>query len=115
MRVVRYTGLVLFALVAVVLLAIPTMTSAMAATAFMLGGIGAGVLPDFGVMSSVLKGAYTGLDNLTPSEWAPARQPPSLWQRENVVWPAKADSLGQSVAEGAATLLQEIKTTPGPK
>jgi hypothetical protein len=105
MRVaIRNAGVVFSAIVAAALLALTTVTSALADTALMLGGIGATVLPDM-VMRQVLNGEYAN-DS-----------------RVNVVWPGEARpytgsddlTLGQSVAEGTETLYQKILTTPGPK
>ena len=101
MRVaIRSTAVVLTAFFAAVVLAITTaVTSAMAATALMVGGIAAGTLPDL-VMSNVLGGRYAG------------------YNRVNVVWPAQArpytgpndKTLGQSVREGADALEYQIRT-----
>jgi 3'-(hydroxy)phthioceranyl-2'-palmitoyl(stearoyl)-2-O-sulfo-trehalose (hydroxy)phthioceranyltransferase len=86
---IRSAGVVLIAIAAAVLLALTTtMTSALAATALMIGGIGVGTVPD-SVMSSVLKGAYTG------------------HQRKSVNW-SGSPNLGQSIPEAANILDQEI-------
>jgi hypothetical protein len=124
MRVaIRSAGVLLFAIVAVVLLALTTtMTSALAATALMVGGIGASVLPD-SVMSGVLagpgpdgrpNGAYTDTADVskTPSLWCSSCGP--TWQREYVPW-SGSFLLGQSIPDGANTLYNEILATPGPK
>src|SRR5260370_23251272 len=111
MRVaIRSAGVVLFAIVAVVLLALTTtMTSALAATALMVGGIGASVLPD-STMSGALNGAYTtGKDvSKTPSVWCNLCGP--TWQREYVPW-SGSFILGQSIPDGANTLYNEILAT----
>jgi PE-PPE domain len=115
MRVaIRSAGVVLIAIVAAVVLALTTtMTSALAATALMVGGIGASVLPD-STMSGVLNGAYTtGKDvSKTPSVWCKLCGP--TWQREYVPWSGSL-ILGQSIPDGANTLYNEILATPGPK
>lgn len=98
--VIRSAGVGFIAIVAAVLLAFTTtMASARAATALMVGGLAAGVLPD-SVMSNVLAGRYAG-DN-----------------RVNVVWPAQARpwtgynhlTLGASVRAGTDTLYNSIPT-----
>lgn len=98
--VIRSAGVGFIAIVAAVLLAFTTtMASARAATALMVGGLAAGVLPD-SVMSNVLAGRYAG-DN-----------------RVNVVWPAQARpwtgynhlTLGASVRAGTDTLYNTIPT-----
>jgi PE-PPE domain len=111
---IRSAGVVLIGIVAAVLLALTTtMTSALAATALMVGGIGASVLPD-STMSGVLNGAYTtGKDvSKTPSVWCQLCGP--TWQREYVPW-SGSFILGQSIPDGANTLYNEILATPGPK
>ena len=96
--VIRSAGVVLIAIVAAVLLALTTtMTSALAATALMIGGIGVGTVPD-SVMSRVLNGAYAG----------------DQWQRKSVDW-SGSPSLGVSIPGATNTLYDMILSTPGPK
>jgi hypothetical protein len=87
--VIRSAGVVLIAIAAAVLLALTTtMTSALAATALMIGGIGVGTVPD-SLMSRVLNGAYTGI------------------QRQSVNW-SGSPNLGQSIPQAANILDQQI-------
>ncbi|HVQ50330.1 MAG TPA: PE-PPE domain-containing protein [Mycobacterium sp.] len=111
MRVIGSKCAVLLALVVAMLIALPS--SAIAATAIMVGGLGQTTLNDT-TMSMALNGTFTGID--------PVSETP--WQRINVSWPADAApiwgtrSLADSVAVGTANLIAAIKTTysttPGP-
>ena len=104
---IRSTGVVITAVVAAALLALTTtVASARAATALMVGGIAAGILPDI-VMSNVLSRDYNGK---APDE--------TNWNRVNVVWPAQARpytglfdlAMGASIALGTNALEREIRT-----
>ncbi len=111
MRVIGSKGAVLVALVVAMLMALPS--SAMAATALMVGGMNQSTLDDY-TMGLALNGAFTGVDAKSGTPW----------QRVSVYWPADVApywgtmSLGESVAEGTANLVEAIKTayssTPGP-
>src|SRR4051794_3398261 len=101
--VIRSAGVVVIEIVAAVLLAITTMTSALAATALMVGGILASDLPD-SMMSRVLNGAYTGKDEVSGTAWV----------RKNVPW-SGSPNLGESIPQATNNLYDLILTTPGPK
>jgi hypothetical protein len=96
---------VLFGLAFAMPIALASTTPAMASTAFMVGGMNQSTLDDF-TMSLALNGKYTGIDPVSKTPW----------QRVSVYWPAQVApywgtiSLAQSVAEGTANLLADIKT-----
>jgi hypothetical protein len=111
MRVIGSKGAVLLALVVAMLIALPS--SAIAATAIMVGGLGQPTLDDT-TMSLALNNMFTGIDPVSGTPW----------HRISVSWPADAaptwgtTSLEESVAVGTANLVAAIKTTysttPGP-
>ncbi len=104
----RAAGARVVAVVAVVLalfVAISGAASAMAATAIIVGGLGATQLSD-SFMKQALGGKFDGTDPVSGT----------TWQREDVMWPAQAGPIlgkipmGQSVSVGTQNMLDMIKT-----
>ena len=89
---------------------ISTATSAMAATALIVSGIGTPVYPDL-VLSWALNGKFNGVDPVSGTPW----------ERMAVPWPAQSApfvgwvSLGTSVAVGTNQLHAQVLATPGAK
>jgi hypothetical protein len=102
-RVIGAKATVLVGLVLALLLAIPS-TTALAATAIMVGGLGQTTLDDF-TMSLALNGKFKGTDPVSKTPW----------KRVNVGWPASMGpyfgtvNLKQSVDTGTANLVKAIK------
>jgi PE-PPE domain len=96
---------VLLAFVLVLFVGIPS-TTAMAATALMVGGLGQSTLDDF-TMRLALDGKFTGTDPVSGTPW----------KRVSVSWPAQMGpyfgdvSLKQSVDVGTANLVKAIRDT----
>jgi hypothetical protein len=107
MRVVRFVGVVLSAVIAAVVVAVAsTMTTAHAATALIVGGTKpTNILPDF-VMSALLNGYFADYDSRVNVPY-PAE-----------VWPVTGSSdltVGNSIRIGTFVVDVAVRLIPGPK